>query len=200
MEEPGQYTPEDTRKHLGQAAKLLAEAGWHPKNGVLTNAKGVELTAEFLLCSPTSSASCCPSRRRWSGWASSLRCALSIPLSISAATTPSTSTSSSRASPSRFRPATSSAISGARKPPTRRQPNLIGIKNPAIDKLVDRIILAKDREELVAATHALDRVLLWNHYLVPQWHMPFDRLARWDMFGVRQAAVARDLVPARVVV
>ena len=35
----------------------------------------------------------------------------------------------------------------------------------------------------MAATQALDRVLLWNHYLVPQWHMPFDRLARWDMFG-----------------
>ena len=47
--------------------------------------------------------------------------------------------------------------------------NLIGIKNPAVDKLIDRIIFAKSREELVAATKALDRVLLWNHYVVPQW-------------------------------
>ena len=46
--------------------------------------------------------------------------------------------------------------------------NYAGIKNPAIDKLIDRVIFAKDREELVAATKALDRVLLWNHYVIPQ--------------------------------
>ncbi len=61
--------------------------------------------------------------------------------------------------------------------------NVIGIKNPAIDKLIDKIVFAKDRAELVAATRALDRVLLWNHYVVPQWHYPFDRIAIWDMFG-----------------
>ena len=47
--------------------------------------------------------------------------------------------------------------------------NLIGIKNPAVDKLIDRVVFAKSREELVAATQALDRVLLWNNYIVPQW-------------------------------
>ena len=46
--------------------------------------------------------------------------------------------------------------------------NYIGIKNPAIDALIERVIFAKDRAELVAATRALDRVLLWNHYVVPQ--------------------------------
>ena len=61
--------------------------------------------------------------------------------------------------------------------------NVVGIKNPAIDKLIDRVIFAKSREELVAATHALDRVLLWNHYVVPQWSYPFQRTARWDRFG-----------------
>jgi microcin C transport system substrate-binding protein len=61
--------------------------------------------------------------------------------------------------------------------------NTAGIKNPAVDKLIEKIIAAKDREELVAATRALDRVLLWNHYVVPQWHYPFDRLAFWDVFG-----------------
>jgi microcin C transport system substrate-binding protein len=47
--------------------------------------------------------------------------------------------------------------------------NYIGIKNPAIDTLIDRVIFTKDRAELVAATKALDRVLLWNFYVVPQW-------------------------------
>jgi microcin C transport system substrate-binding protein len=61
--------------------------------------------------------------------------------------------------------------------------NILGIKNPAVDKLIDRIIFAKDRAELVAATKALDRVLLWNHYVVPQWNYPKVRTARWDRFG-----------------
>jgi microcin C transport system substrate-binding protein len=61
--------------------------------------------------------------------------------------------------------------------------NSIGIKNPAIDALIERVIFAKDRAELVAATKALDRVLLWNHYVVPQWTYGKERTARWDRFG-----------------
>jgi len=61
--------------------------------------------------------------------------------------------------------------------------NLIGIKNPAIDALIERVIFTKDRDDLVAATKALDRVLLWNYYVVPQWTYPFVRTARWDRFG-----------------
>jgi microcin C transport system substrate-binding protein len=61
--------------------------------------------------------------------------------------------------------------------------NALGIKNLAIDKLIDRLIFAKDRAELVAATRALDRVLLWNYYLVPQWYFPYDRIAYWNKFG-----------------
>jgi microcin C transport system substrate-binding protein len=61
--------------------------------------------------------------------------------------------------------------------------NIIGIKNPAIDKLIERVIYTKDRDDLIAATRALDRVLLWNHYVVPQWNYPKVRTARWDRFG-----------------
>jgi microcin C transport system substrate-binding protein len=61
--------------------------------------------------------------------------------------------------------------------------NYIGIKNPAIDALIERVIFAKDRAELVAATRALDRVLLWNHYVVPQFTTDKSRTARWDRFG-----------------
>jgi microcin C transport system substrate-binding protein len=61
--------------------------------------------------------------------------------------------------------------------------NLVGIKNPAVDALIDRLIFAKDRAELVAATKALDRVLLWNFYVVPQWTYGKVRAARWDRFG-----------------
>jgi microcin C transport system substrate-binding protein len=61
--------------------------------------------------------------------------------------------------------------------------NTIGIKNPAVDALIDRVIFAKDRAGLVAATKALDRVLLWNFYVVPQFTYPFSRYARWDRFS-----------------
>jgi microcin C transport system substrate-binding protein len=61
--------------------------------------------------------------------------------------------------------------------------NYAGIKNPAVDALIERVIFTKDRAELVAATKALDRVLLWNHYLVPQWTYGKVRTARWDRFG-----------------
>ena len=61
--------------------------------------------------------------------------------------------------------------------------NLAGIKHPAIDALIDKIIFAKDRRALVAATKALDRVLLWNYYVVPQFTYGFQRTARWDRFS-----------------
>ncbi len=61
--------------------------------------------------------------------------------------------------------------------------NYVGIKNPAVDALIERIIFAKDRAELVAATRALDRVLLWNHYVVPQFTSDKSRTARWDRFS-----------------
>jgi microcin C transport system substrate-binding protein len=71
--------------------------------------------------------------------------------------------------------------------------NLIGIKDPTIDKLVDHVIFAKSREELVAATNALDRVLLWNDFVVPQWYAPVVRIAYWDRYG--QPATLPGLTP-----
>ena len=49
--------------------------------------------------------------------------------------------------------------------------------------MIDQVIFAKNRPDLVAATKALDRVLLWNHYVVPQWNYGKVRSARWDRFG-----------------
>jgi microcin C transport system substrate-binding protein len=61
--------------------------------------------------------------------------------------------------------------------------NYGGIKDAAVNALIDRVIFAKDRDELIAATRALDRVLLWNHYVVPTWTIDYARTARWDRFG-----------------
>lgn len=61
--------------------------------------------------------------------------------------------------------------------------NIIGIRNPAVDALIDKVIYAPDRAGLVAATRALDRVLLNNHYVIPMWHTRVFRIAWWDKFG-----------------
>ena len=61
--------------------------------------------------------------------------------------------------------------------------NWIGIKNPVIDNLIDLVIRAPDREALVHRTRALDRVLLWGHYVIPQYHNRSYRVAYWDKFS-----------------
>jgi len=61
--------------------------------------------------------------------------------------------------------------------------NMVGIKNPAVDAMIDQLIFAKNRGDLEAAARALDRILLWNHYVVPQWTYGRVRTARWDRFG-----------------
>jgi len=60
--------------------------------------------------------------------------------------------------------------------------NYPGINSPAIDALIEKLISAKNREELTTAIHALDRVLLWGHYVVPLYHSNKDRIAYWDFF------------------
>jgi microcin C transport system substrate-binding protein len=61
--------------------------------------------------------------------------------------------------------------------------NVGGIKDAGVDALIERVIFAKDRAELVAATKALDRVLMWHYYVVPGWTIDYARTARWDRFG-----------------
>ncbi|MGB1211785.1 MAG: extracellular solute-binding protein [Pikeienuella sp.] len=61
--------------------------------------------------------------------------------------------------------------------------NVSGVADPAVDALIDHIIAAKDRTELSVASRALDRVLMWNNYFIPQIFSPNERLAWWDKFG-----------------
>lgn len=61
--------------------------------------------------------------------------------------------------------------------------NIAGVRDPVVDELVDLVIAAPDRESLVTRTRALDRVLLWGHYVVPHWHSRVFRVAYWDKFA-----------------
>ena len=61
--------------------------------------------------------------------------------------------------------------------------NFAGIKDPVVDELIELVITAPDRESLIHRTRALDRVLLWGHYVIPQLNAPHNRLVFWDKFG-----------------
>jgi microcin C transport system substrate-binding protein len=61
--------------------------------------------------------------------------------------------------------------------------NVPGICDPAVDAMVQKIITAQDRDTLKIAAHALDRVLLWRWYLVPNWDSRSFHIAYWDRFG-----------------
>jgi microcin C transport system substrate-binding protein len=181
---PVNPTSEDLRKHLAAAAKLLAEAGWTPKNGVLTNAAGATLTAEFLIYDSQFERVVQPYVHTLErlGVKATLRVVDpaqyerrkddfdydiivdNFPQSVSPGN-----------EQREFWGSASAAIKGSR--------NSIGVANPGIDALIEKIIFSKDREELAAATRALDRVLLWNNFVVPQWYSPYDRIAYWDKFG-----------------
>lgn len=72
---------------------------------------------------------------------------------------------------------------GSKSAATQGGRNIIGIMDPVVDALIEQVIEAPDRASLVARTRALDRVLLWGHYVVPHWHIRATRVAYWDRFS-----------------
>ncbi len=173
------------RANLRKATKLFNEAGWEVKDRKLVNKKtGEQMKADFLLVSPLFERIVQPYMRNLErlGIKTSMR-VVDVPqyrrrldtfdFDIVVASFPQSQSPGNEQRD--FWGSAAADEDGSR--------NLIGIKDPAIDKLIDKIIFAKDRAELVAATRALDRVLLWNNYVVPQWYAPYSRVAYWDRFG-----------------
>jgi microcin C transport system substrate-binding protein len=184
---------EDGRKNLAKAAKLIADAGYVVKDGVLTNAAGVQLKVEFLNDRPDFERVILP-------YIGQLQ-KLGVKASLRTVDTPQYQGRVDKFDfdiiARMFRQSESPGNEqrnfwGSAAADKDGSANVIGIKNPAVDKLIDKIILAKDRAELVAATRALDRVLLWNHYVVPQWYSPFERLAMWNYYARPAKLPVRD--------
>jgi microcin C transport system substrate-binding protein len=181
---PANPNPEDARKNLGEAAKLLAAAGYTAKGGVLANAKGEPLTFEFLIQQPDFERVLLPLQANLQklGIKATIRNVDSSQYQSRERTFDFdivVHTVAQSVSPGNEQ----RDYWGTEFADKQGSQNLAGIKNLAVDKLIDKIVFAKDRADLVAATKALDRVLLWNHYVVPQWHAPYDRIATWNMFG-----------------
>ncbi len=176
--------PDDFRRNMSKAAKLLAEAGYGLKDNVLTNAAGVKLQAEVLLVQPSFE------RLVLAYKAELAKLGIRIDVRVSDSAQYRrriqefdfdviVSGFSQSHSPGNEQRAFWSSVA-ADQPSSN---NLMGLKNPVVDKLVERLIYAKDRPDLVAATRALDRVLLWGHNLVPHFHSPVHRVAYWSKFA-----------------
>jgi microcin C transport system substrate-binding protein len=186
---PVNATPDDTRNNLRKAAVLLKEAGYEIKNGVLTNVKtGQPMRVEFLLVSPLFERIVQPYAANLDklGIKSSIRMVDSAQytrrLNVFDYDIVVGSFAQSDSPGNEQRDFWGSEAAGR-----EGSQNLIGVKDPAIDKLVDHVIFAKDRAELVAATRALDRVLQWNELVVPQWYSPNVRIAYWNRYGQPKA-------------
>ena len=72
--------------------------------------------------------------------------------------------------------------------------NFAGIKDPVVDDLIELLIAAPTREDLVIRCRALDRVLQWGHYVVPNWHISGDRIVYWNKFGMPKPTELRGIV------
>ena len=172
------------RDNLLKARDLFASAGWEVKNGVLTNKAGEAFTFEFLLWQA--------SIERWIGpYLQNLE-RLGVKGTLRNIDTTQVVTRINDFDFDMIIGVPGQSISpgneqrefwgsaAADRPGSR---NWGGIKNPVIDEIVESLIVAKTRESLVAHTRALDRVLLWNWYVVPELTAGQIRHAYWNKFG-----------------
>ena len=188
----------NVRRNLRRAVRLLKSASWTIENGRLTHAAtGEKMEIEFLLVSPAFERVVAPYIRNLKrlGIEGRIRVVDSsqyinrlngfdFDMAIAR-----WGQSDSPGNEQRdFWSSDAAGRQGSR--------NLVGIRNPVVDALIEKLIAAPDRARLVAATRALDRVLLWNHYVIPQWHIRFDRIAYWDKFGkpARSPRYGNDLM------
>ncbi len=177
--------PGGIRHNLEQAARLLKERGWRLKDGVLHNDRGVALSFEIMLVSPSF-------ERVMAGYVQNLR-----KIGVDARyRTIDPALYTERINNFDFDMCV--FVFGQSQSPGNEQRNywhseaadrkgsrnIAGIKDRVVDMLVDRIIYAENRDELIAACRALDRVLWYGYYLVPNWYLNTHRLAYHNEFNM----------------
>ena len=186
-----EYNPPETdgsgkiRGNLRTASKLLRDAGWVIKDGVRVNEKtGVKLEFEILLSSPIFERIVLPfsknleklgvkTRARTVESAQYRRRLDTFDYDVVVGNW------GQSMSPGNEQRDSWGSVSvdqqGSR--------NIVGINDPAVDTLIEKLIAAPNRKALVTAARALDRVLQWNHFVIPHFHAGYDRIAYWDKFG-----------------
>ena len=176
--------PESLRKNLRKARDILKKAGWTVEQGILVNDKKQPLKIDVLLGQKGMDRILAPFARNLAklGITMKYRTVDSslytrrirafeydmVVGSFSQSMSPGNELSNMFHS-------TSATKNGSR--------NLIGVNDPVVDALVETVIAAKNREELIVSCRALDRVLLNANYLVPNWYIDTHRVAYWDKFN-----------------
>ncbi|MFC6788816.1 extracellular solute-binding protein [Methylobacterium komagatae] len=181
---PVNDSPEAVRANLREAVRLLREAGYELKGGQMVDKSGTPLTVEFLEFQNTFERVILPfsAQLKLIGIGATLRVIdqaqyqnriRNFDFDI---TTTGWGESLSPGNEQR-------EYWGSRAADTPGTRNLIGIKDPGIDALIEKVIFAPDREGVIAATRALDRVLLAHDFVVPQWASDRQRTLRWNRFN-----------------
>jgi microcin C transport system substrate-binding protein len=183
-----EYVPPDgsnQREALREALRLLGEAGWTVKDQKLVSARtGEAMTFEILLSDPTWERIALPYAKSLErlGVTARVRTVDSAQyqnridnFDFDMVVTVWGQSLSPGNEQRDFWGSAAAALPGSR--------NLAGIKDSAVDRLIDQVITAPDRKALVTRTHALDRALLWGAYVIPHWHINLFRVVYWDKFG-----------------
>ena len=184
------------RKNLRTARRILKDEGWIIQNDILTNKiTGEVFKFEILLRSPLFERIVLPLKRNFK----------KLGIEVSIRTVQDDSQYQKRLEEFDFDMVVTnfgSVISpgneqknwwsseAADQPGTQ---NIIGVKNPVIDEIIDKLISARDREELVLYTKVLDRILLFNYYLIPQFHIGHYRVAYWNKISRPEITSKYDL-------
>ena len=184
------------RKNLRIARRILKSEGWIIKDGVLTNNKtGEVLEFEILLRSPLFERIVLPMKRNLQ----------KLGINVSIRTVQDDSQYIRRLENFDFDMVVTNY--GSIISPGNEQknywssqtadqpgsPNIIGVKNPVLDEIIEKLISSKTREELIIHTKILDRILLFNHYLIPQFHIGHYRVAYWNKLSRPKISPKYDL-------
>lgn len=176
--------PSSLRANLRKAKKLLMEAGWAIHDNQLVNGNGIEFKFEIVLVSPSF-------ERVMAGFVNNLQ---KIGIQANYRTIDPTLYIDRL---NRFDFDMTVQVFGQSQSPGNEQRdywhssaadregsrNIIGIRDSVVDHLVDKIIYAKTQEELTAACRALDRVLWYGYFVVPNWYAPAYRIAYRNIFS-----------------
>lgn len=174
----------NNREGLRRALALLREAGWTVRERKLVNAKGEPFAFEILLDGPSFERVALPYVQSLQRLGMEVRVRTVDPAQYEKRMDAFDYDMTVDVIPQSLSPGNEQrdfwTCAAARQDGSR---NRIGICDPVTDELVELIINAPDRAELVARCRALDRVLLWHNYVVPHWHIQTFRVAYWDKFG-----------------
>jgi microcin C transport system substrate-binding protein len=172
------------RASLQRASKLLDEAGWRIKDKKRVNDKGEPLTVEFLTFEPTFERIVAPYVKNLSLLGIDARIRRVDPAQYQQRLKDFEYDITTQRYVMRNTPGVElRSYFGSQSADLNGSLNLAGIKDPAVDALIEKIIGAETREDMQTAARALDRVLRAGHYWVPHWYKASHTIAYWDKFG-----------------